>query len=172
MAETKIYIADEVDARLREAAMERFGYRRGSISSAVEEAVMQWLEKQHAIKDGIRKIAEMAEKDRHVIAILLFGSYARGEKGYRDIDIAILIDNEARPFDELNKYSTTGNGIKFDVSILNDLPVNIQKRVLNEAKVVYLRDKDKLYDYSLKVAEEWPDYDYRFNILNSGIDVR
>lgn len=50
MAETKIYIADDIDMKLRELAMERFGYGRGSISSAVEEAIVQWLNKQYAIK--------------------------------------------------------------------------------------------------------------------------
>ncbi|MCL4383654.1 MAG: nucleotidyltransferase domain-containing protein [Candidatus Marsarchaeota archaeon] len=166
MAETKIYIADEVDAKLRALAMERFGYGRGSISSAVEEAIIQWLNTQHAIKNKIQGIIKIAEKDRHVIAILLFGSYARREKNYRDIDIAILIDNEIKSFDELNKYSTIEDDIKFDISILNDLPLNVQTRVLNEAKIIFLNDKNKLYDYSIQIAEKWSNYSYRLNILS------
>jgi|GEM_PF-1258281 predicted nucleotidyltransferase len=171
MAETKIYIADEVDARLRELAMERFGYGRGSISSAVEEAIIQWLNTQLEIKNKIKAITDAAEKDKHVIAILLFGSYARKERNYRDIDIAILIDNETKSFDELNKYSVTGNSINFDISILNDLPLNVQRRVLNEAKVIHVKDKSKLYDYSVRIAEKWSDYEYRFGILNGEINV-
>ncbi len=54
----------------------------------------------------MQKLVELAGKDRHVIAILLFGSYARKEKGYRDIDIAILVDNEVEQFDELKIYYT------------------------------------------------------------------
>ena len=126
---------------------------------------------QHAIKNKIQEIIKTAEKDRHVIAILLFGSYARREKSYRDVDIAILIDKEIKSFDELNKYSTIENDIKFDISILNDLPLNVQRRVLNEAKIIFLNDKDKLYDYSIQIAEKWSNYSYRFNILTGEKNV-
>ena len=56
MAETKIYIADEVDSQLRENAMKRFGYAKGSISKAVEEAVVQWLMKIDKINGKINTI--------------------------------------------------------------------------------------------------------------------
>jgi hypothetical protein len=52
MAETKIYIDDNVDKKLREEAMARFGYGRGSISSAVEEAIVQWLRRDGIIGKG------------------------------------------------------------------------------------------------------------------------
>lgn len=171
MAETKIYIADDIDAKLRELAMERFGYGRGSISNAVEEAIVQWLNTQNEIKDRIRNLVEAAGKDSHVIAILLFGSYARREKGYRDIDIAILIDDGIKSFDELNKYSAIGDYAKFDISILNDLPMSVQRRVLNEARIIYLKDKDRLYDYSIQIAEGWSNYGHRFSILNGDKNV-
>jgi predicted nucleotidyltransferase len=172
MAETKIYIADNVDAKLRETAMERFGYGRGSISKAVEEAIVQWLRMQDTIKSRIHAIIKEAEKDRHVIAVLLFGSYTRKDASYRDIDIAILIDDKGSSFEELNKYSQIGMlDIRFDISILNDLPLLAQSRLLNEAKIVYVKDSSRLYDYSVDIMKRWSDYKYRFNIMNGLVNV-
>lgn len=39
----KIYINDELERRFRKASMETYGYGRGSISKAAEEAIRRWL---------------------------------------------------------------------------------------------------------------------------------
>ena len=50
MRELKIYLSDQLNERFRRIAMETFGYGRGSISKAAEEAVMQWCEKKSLSK--------------------------------------------------------------------------------------------------------------------------
>jgi hypothetical protein len=42
--ELKIHLSDDLNERFRKAAMEAFGYGRGSISKAAEEALLQWCE--------------------------------------------------------------------------------------------------------------------------------
>jgi predicted nucleotidyltransferase len=161
MAETKIYIKDAVDARLREEAMKRFGYGRGSISNAVEEAIVQWLMKEDKIRLSIDKIVEKARGDREAVAVIIFGSYARREQSYRDVDIAVLIKDANKASEELSQYIDVigfdGGGL-FDVSIVNSLPTDIQSRIFNEGTIVYLKDKDFLYDYTasliMKVADQ------------------
>ncbi len=42
MAELKVYLSDELDKRFRKAAMDAYGYGRGSISKAAAEAFSRW----------------------------------------------------------------------------------------------------------------------------------
>ncbi len=50
MGEVKIYLSDELDRRFRKAAMEAYGYGRGSISRAAEEAFLEWCRKREATR--------------------------------------------------------------------------------------------------------------------------
>ncbi|MDH5439303.1 MAG: hypothetical protein OEY31_01700 [Candidatus Bathyarchaeota archaeon] len=43
MAGLRFQVKEELEKRFREAAMRRFGYRKGSLSRAAEEAIHQWL---------------------------------------------------------------------------------------------------------------------------------
>ncbi len=45
MGEVKVYLSDELDKRFRKAAMDAYGYGRGSISKAAEEAFLEWCRK-------------------------------------------------------------------------------------------------------------------------------
>jgi hypothetical protein len=42
MKEVKIYLSAELDTRFRKAAMENYGYGRGSLSRAAQEALIDW----------------------------------------------------------------------------------------------------------------------------------
>ncbi len=171
MAETKIYIDDVIDRKLREEAMSRFGYGRGSISKAVEEAIVQWLRQSDIVKKRLAAMASAAKKENGVIAVLLFGSYARKEEDYIDIDIAVLLDkntDKKRILLELVKATGDTEGKMFDVSILNDMPLDIKSKILNEAEVLYVSDKAKLYDYSIDVINNWSDFKGKlYSVLSS-----
>jgi predicted DNA-binding protein len=43
MAGLKIHIRKDLEERFREAAMRRFGYKKGALSKAAEEAIEKWL---------------------------------------------------------------------------------------------------------------------------------
>ncbi len=43
MGAIKVYISDELERRFREAAMRLYGYGRGSLSIAAENAFKEWL---------------------------------------------------------------------------------------------------------------------------------
>ncbi len=159
MAETKIYIPDALDTQLREAAMKRFGYGRGSISRAVETAITQWLAREYAINKVINVVVEKAKKDKNVIAVLLFGSYLRMESGFEDVDVALLARDQEKidVFSYRNAIEDTGalNKINIDVVILNNMPVTAQGEILDEASVLYVRDENGLRVYCLKIVEEY-----------------
>jgi len=43
MGEMKIKISDEVERRFRKAAMQSYGYNKGSISQAAQKAITDWI---------------------------------------------------------------------------------------------------------------------------------
>ena len=52
MAELKIYLSNSLDERFRRIAMSVYGYGRGSLSKAAEEAFMKWCsEHEHPIPE-------------------------------------------------------------------------------------------------------------------------
>jgi len=55
--ELKIYLSEELDERFRKAAMEAFGYGRGSISKAAEEALIRWCEGRGLSKAAINDVS-------------------------------------------------------------------------------------------------------------------
>jgi len=49
MAGIKVYVRDEVEEKFRKLAMMVYGYGRGSISKAAEEAFLRWVSQHEAI---------------------------------------------------------------------------------------------------------------------------
>ncbi len=171
MAETKIYISDAVDAQLREVAMKRFGYGRGSISRAVETAIVQWLSRESAVKEAMEVVIDKAERDRNIIAVLLFGSYARKDSTFEDVDVALILKDTDKT--DIFAYSRAiedlgiAHKISIDFAELNRMPIAMQSDILDEASVLYMRNKDELYDYCLKIMKESGDARYIRTILSS-----
>jgi hypothetical protein len=49
----KVYLDEELETRFRKAAMEIYGYGRGSLSSAAEEAIRSWVSDYEAQHEGL-----------------------------------------------------------------------------------------------------------------------
>ena len=95
----------------------------------------------------IKKIITQAKKDPLVVAVALFGSYARGEN-HRDIDICLFL--KPQKYSDLaisqKRVEYTPEKEGYDVEIFQQLPIYIQKRILSEAKILYCKNEDALYD--------------------------
>lgn len=158
MSQIKIYSTDAIDKPFKELAMKRFGYGRGSISKAAEEALYMWIREMSRIDKALAKIKEAAEKDGATIAVVLFGSFARKEISFRDVDVGIIVDKN---YDSVKTYeyyaSLVGDDDSIDLSIVNDLPIEVQSSIFNDAIVLYCRDYDALYDYTIKIIKKSSD---------------
>ncbi len=55
MGEIKVKVSDETEKKFRRAAMEKFGYAKGSISAAAEKAFSGWVDQNDI--DEVRKMA-------------------------------------------------------------------------------------------------------------------
>lgn len=157
MTSLRVYLQERTAEEFRKFAMERFGYSKGSISTAAEAAIQQWVSRERYVDQHISYIVETAKKDANVLSVFLFGSYVRKDINYRDIDVSILLKNDDVNSPEfLVKYEDE-KGL-FDVSMMNRLPLNIQMRVFKDGKSIYSKDKEAVYDYYFRCLDEWEDF--------------
>ena len=162
MAEMKAYVSDALDSQLREVAMKRFGYGRGSISKAVATAIVQWLAREDAVQGALDTVVARAKSDVNVVAVLLFGSYARREPGYRDVDVALVLRDQKEGDTQSFEEAAAGRGALrspgLDMVVFNSLPLDVQSRALQEGVVIYARDEAELRRVAAEVAEKWGDF--------------
>jgi len=58
MGGIKVYISDEIERKFREVAMRLYGYRKGSLSIASENAISMWLSEVLSIAESIEDPVE------------------------------------------------------------------------------------------------------------------
>lgn len=86
-----------------------------------------------------------------VIAVILYGSHAKGKAGpLSDIDIAVIIKDKNI---EAEIGSLSSN--KLDVVPFHRLPLYIQFDVLRDGKILFCRDKKYLKKLKEKVMREY-----------------
>lgn len=104
----------------------------------------------------IKKLLNIAEKDSKIIAVLLFGSYAREEE-YRDIDFCLVLDKKYSNLEMSRirlKYLSSSNK-NLDIQIFQQLPIYIRKRILKEAKILSCNNEDLLYEIAFQTIKEF-----------------
>ncbi|MBM3212304.1 nucleotidyltransferase domain-containing protein [Candidatus Poribacteria bacterium] len=94
-----------------------------------------------------------------VSAIILFGSYARGNiKPFSDIDICVITEKNIDFNEKANIISYSSD--KIDICIFWDLPLVIQFRVFKDGKVLYCRDEMSLHRVKVKTIMEYLDFQH------------
>lgn len=88
---------------------------------------------------GIEGIAGELHDKRTVIALILFGSAARGQqRPFSDIDLCIVTPG-AIPEKERLDLKSYGSQ-KIEIHLLDELPLAIRFRVVSEGKLVFCKD--------------------------------
>ena len=107
---------------------------------------------------------EKARIDPEILAVMVFGSAARGEEtGKSDLDLCLVLTpsrhDPAALAEKRLEYLQTGD---LDVSILQALPLYIRRRVLKEGRVEYVRDEDALYEVAYRSAQAYEDFKHLY----------
>jgi predicted nucleotidyltransferase len=103
------------------------------------------------------KLLTLAKKDKGVIAVLLFGSHARGNaRPTSDIDVCLLLRDKKDSFRKRLEYSTISDNM--DVQVFQSLPAYIKKRILKEGKVLFCRDEDFLYRIAIETIKDFEQF--------------
>jgi hypothetical protein len=105
-------------------------------------------------KPEVQRLLERVQDDGGVLAVMLFGSHARGEAGLAsDIDLAIVLLPEKDTAEERMRVRLKFLPSKrMDVRIFQQLPLYVRKRVLEDGVILFCRDLDKLYELAYRTA--------------------
>ena len=103
---------------------------------------------------AIMRLIARAREDPDVLAVLLFGSRARGgATPASDHDVCLVL--AAPPRSDLDasekrlQYLALGD---LDVVVFQQLPLYIRSRVLRDGRVLFTRDEDALYAIAVRTA--------------------
>ncbi len=108
------------------------------------------------IPEAIAPVVEDLKQQDAVLALILFGSVARGcERPFSDIDLCI-VTGYGTPEAVRAELLGYGSG-KIDVSIFSELPVQIRFRVMREGKVLFVRDPLALHRILASSVREYLD---------------
>lgn len=127
------------------------------------------------MSDRLAGLIRQAEADACILAVLLFGSRARGEEtAASDFDVCLVLCSGSDSHDEQIRtrleYLPTD---ELDVRIFQQLPLYIRRRVLKEGKILYCRDLDRLYELACRTVRAFEGFRPRYrqyleHILNAG----
>ena len=122
------------------------------------------------MESGIKKIVSKIKKDKDVIAVLLFGSYARNKKYARDVDLCVVLDKDYKDYKTSKKrldYLKNAPDI-FDIQIFQRLPLYVRISVLRDGKIIYLKNLKKLHDIAYGTIKEFAPFEHRYlDYINS-----
>jgi len=105
----------------------------------------------------VSRLVARAQSDPEVLAVILFGSRARGDAGGgSDVDVCLVLapDRAAEPGRTEKRLDYLGR-FDLDVSVFQALPLVVRSRVLKEGKILFVRDEDTLYDLAIRTARAW-----------------
>ena len=127
------------------------------------------------IETKLKKLVDQSRQDEEVLAVILFGSQARGEATpASDIDVCLVL--AGRDHDPLFlsqkklDYLTVGG---LDLHLYQQLPIYIRRRVLKEGRVLFVRNEDALYEIAFRSAQAFEDFrhyyeDYLNKVAHAG----
>ncbi|MEW6683035.1 MAG: nucleotidyltransferase domain-containing protein [Nitrospirota bacterium] len=105
-------------------------------------------------------IVAHARDDANVLAVALYGSHARGDaRPDSDIDVCLMLEPARYEPLALSEKKLEYLGLSdADVQVFQQLPLYIRHRVLKEAKFLFVRDEDRLYELAFRTAQAWEDF--------------
>ena len=111
----------------------------------------------------LERLIETAARDACILAVLLFGSRARGEDhDASDIDVCLVLKSEVLTdlllSEKKHEYLSQ---FDLDVQVFQQLPLFMRHRVLRDGRVLYVRDEDLLYEKAFRTAQHYEDFRYR-----------
>jgi predicted nucleotidyltransferase len=110
----------------------------------------------------ITRLVDKVREDGAVLAVVLFGSQARGEETSRsDIDLCLVLppgrDTKADQTAARMRYLEDAAG-RLRIHVFQQLPLYVRRRVLKEGVVLFCKDWDVLYGIAHRTAQAFEDF--------------
>ncbi len=117
-------------------------------------------------RPAVARVLDRAQDDPDVLAVILFGSRARGEATPgSDIDLCLVLDD--RVADDLARSQRRLDYLALadlDLVVFQQLPLYIRSRLFGEGVVLYVRDEDALYDLAIRTARAFERFRPRYRL--------
>lgn len=117
-----------------------------------------------------KKLLKKTKEDPNILAVIVFGSYIKGEN-YRDIDICLVLHPNIRDPKILLDYGSNFSS-NLDFSVYQKLPLYIKHRVQKEGIIILNKNYDELFDIFLKTIKDFnlfkPHYDTFLEAVKNG----
>jgi predicted nucleotidyltransferase len=109
----------------------------------------------------MQEVVGAAREAADILAAILFGSAARGEKSSTsDLDLCLVLMPKVYPALALSKKKLAyASQLRVHISIFQQLPLYIRKRVLQEGEILFCRDDDALYELAFQTLRELADFE-------------
>lgn len=121
----------------------------------------------------LNRLLEKARRDQDILAVLVYGSSARQEQTKNsDIDICLVLragQNESKGSVFSPKRLDYLKEFPFDIRIFQQLPLFIRRRVLKEAKILFVRDNALLYELAVRTIKSFEDFKHIYYSYLDGV---
>lgn len=127
------------------------------------------------IEAKLEKLIDQARQDEEILAVILFGSQARGEATpASDIDVCLVLAGRNHDPLFLSRkrldYLAVGG---LDIHLYQQLPIYIRRRVFKEGRVLFARNEEDLYEVAFRAAQAFEDFrhyyeDYLDKVAHAG----
>ena len=107
----------------------------------------------------LEELLQHAQTDPDILAVLLFGSVARGEHiSTSDVDVCLVL--QARQYSPLalSRKKLAYRQGTLDVHVFQQLPLYIRRRVFKDGQVLWVKDTDALYALACRTAQAFEDF--------------
>jgi predicted nucleotidyltransferase len=125
------------------------------------------------MEENLKKLLNETKKDKDILAVMIFGSFARGEE-YRDIDVALILC-EKKTKKEMSKirlrYLSKFNS-KLDIHIFHQLPLYIKIAILKEGKIILNKNEDLVYEIAFQTIKEFGFYKKIYDEYLQNVKIR
>lgn len=119
------------------------------------------------------RLLERARRDEDILAVLLYGSRARQEQRKdSDFDICLILragqDISQKSFFSSKRLEYLKE-FPFDIRVFQQLPLYIRRRVLKEAKILFVRDEGFLYELAIRTIKSYEDFKHIYHSYLEGV---
>jgi len=107
----------------------------------------------------LKKIKQKALKDKDVLGVIVFGSYAKKKsKPFSDIDVCIVLQPKQFKNIFMSNKKLEYLGLvsdKYDIQIFQQLPIFIRMRILKDGKFLLNKDYNTMFKVALNTIKEF-----------------
>lgn len=125
--------------------------------------------------DHLAPLRQRLLQHPEVLVAYLFGSTARDDPSARDVDVAVVFGASTDPFRAvlaLQQDLEVSTGLPVDVHDLDELPVDLQFRVIDEGSPILVRDDAARVRREVRVMQDYYDFRPYLDRIREGVRAR